>query len=161
STRKSVLHALLPAPGVVRAVDHVEEDSGPLLAFCEQHDLEGVVAKRASSPYRPGPRRSDDWVKMKRKRDDDFVVGGYTRGTGAGARLGALDVASFEGGTLKNRGKVGSGLDEAQIDLLLGRLAGKEAEGQAAQGEMVPAPRGRIHVRPEVVVRVRYDGFSE
>ncbi len=145
----------------MRAVDHVQGDSGPLMAFCEEHDLEGVVAKRASSPYRPGPRRSDDWVKMKRKRDEDFVIVGYTRGTGARSALGALDVASFDDGVLKNRGKIGSGLDEEQIALLLGLLEGKQVEGAVAQGEMVPAPRGRVHVRPEVVVRVRHDGFSE
>jgi bifunctional non-homologous end joining protein LigD len=161
SARKSLLSALLPAPGVVRAVDHVEGDAGPLLAFCEEHDLEGVVAKRASSPYRPGPRRSGDWVKMKRKRDEDLIVVGYTRGTGKRQRLGAIDVASFEDGVLQNRGKIGSGFDDGQIDLLLERLAGKEVEGPVAEGDMVPAPRGRIHVRPEVVVRVRHDGFSD
>ncbi len=161
TARKPLLHALLPAPGVVRAIDHVEGDAGPLLAFCAEHDLEGVVAKRASSPYRAGPRRSGDWVKMKRTRDDDFVVVGHTRGEGARATLGALDVASYEHGILKNRGKVGSGLDEAQVALLLSRLAPLAVPEQTAKGQLVPAPRGRVHARPELVVRVRYDGFSE
>lgn len=160
TSRKRLLHALLPGPGVVRAIDHVEGDAAPLLAFCEQHDLEGVMAKRASSPYRPGPQRSGDWIKMKRRRDDDFVVVGFTRGIGARARLGALDLATFEGGVLRNRGKVGSGLDDEAIAALLALLAGREAPACAAEGELVAAPRGRTYVRPEVVVRVRHDGFS-
>jgi bifunctional non-homologous end joining protein LigD len=98
---------------------------------------------------------------MKRKRDEDFVVVGYTRGAGKRERLGAIDVASFEDGVLQNRGKIGSGFDEGQIEVLLDILADKEIEGPVAEGEMVPAPRGRVHVRPEVVVRVRHDGFSD
>ncbi len=167
SERKSRLHALLPAPvhdGALRVLDHVTGDSRPLLAFCAEHDLEGVVAKRASSPYRPGPARSSDWVKIKRTRDDDFLVIGYTFGTGARARLGALDVASFEGEELVRRGKVGSGLDAASIALLLARLAPlaipEPALAPRTRGDFAPAPRGRTHVRPEVVVRVRYHGFS-
>jgi bifunctional non-homologous end joining protein LigD len=161
SARKALLHALLPAPGVVRALDHVEGDARPLVAFCEQHELEGVVAKRASSPYRPGPRRSSDWVKMKRTRDDDFVVVGFTKGSGGRDRLGALDVASYERGVLTNRGKVGSGLDEGSIRSLLQALAPLSTKEPQASGELAPAPKGRTHVRPEIVVRVRYDGFSD
>jgi bifunctional non-homologous end joining protein LigD len=166
TARKSLLHALLPAPGVVRALDHLEGDARPLLAFCEQHELEGVVAKRAASRYQPGPRRTTEWVKMKRRRDDDFVVVGYTTGAGARARLGALDLATVatvagEAGTLRYRGRVGSGLDGAEIDRLLARLAPLVTDTPQATGELVAAARGRVHVRPEIVVRVRHDGWSE
>lgn len=161
TARKALLHALLPAPGVIRAMDHVEGDGSGLLAFCVALDLEGLVAKRLGSPYRPGPRRSGDWVKMKRTRDEDFVVVGYTRGEGSRARLGALDLGSFVGGELVNRGKIGSGLNGASIDALLTRLAPLAVPEPQGRGALVPAPRGRIHVRPEIVVRVRFDGFSE
>ncbi len=101
---------------------------------------------------------------MKRTRDDDFVVVGYTRGQGARERLGALDVATYAGpggGVLVNRGKVGSGLEDGSIDGLLARLAPLTVAACAATGDLAPAPRGRTLVRPEVVVRVRHDGFSE
>ena len=45
-----------PPPAWSAPSNHVEDDAGPLLAFCAEHDLEGVVAKRAGSPYRAGPR---------------------------------------------------------------------------------------------------------
>jgi len=34
------------------------------LAACREHDVEGIVAKRVDSPYRPG-ERSSDWLKLK------------------------------------------------------------------------------------------------
>ena len=158
--RKRLLSRLLPAPGVLRVLDPIEGDGSALLAFCRERGLEGVVAKRAASPYRPGAR-SADWVKMKCERDDEFVVVGYTRGEGARDRLGALDIATWEGGRLVCRGKVGSGLDEAAISTLLDRLAGLAAPGPTAEGTYAPAPRGRTHVRPAIVVSVQYFGWSE
>jgi len=34
------------------------------LAACREHDVEGIVAIRVDSPYRPG-ERSGDWIKLK------------------------------------------------------------------------------------------------
>lgn len=52
--------------------------------------LEGVVAKRAGSPYLPG-RRSADWVKLKLLATQEVVIGGWTEGKGSRAgRFGAL-----------------------------------------------------------------------
>jgi bifunctional non-homologous end joining protein LigD len=41
-----------------------------------KHQLEGIVAKRAGSPYRSG-ERSFDWIKWRANRSQEFVVGGY------------------------------------------------------------------------------------
>ncbi|MCC6555254.1 MAG: DNA ligase D [Polyangiaceae bacterium] len=158
--RKELLRRLVPAPGIVRALDYVEEDGEALLAFCRARHLEGIVAKRRLSPYREGAR-VDDWVKVKCERDDDFVIVGWTRGEGARERLGALDLASYDGGRLIYRGKVGSGLDEPSIDTVLSRLAPLTARRPAAEGLYVRAPRGRTHVRPEAVVSVRHHGFTD
>lgn len=46
----------------------------------EAHMLEGVVAKRRDSPYRPG--RSRDWVKIKVTRTVSCLVGGVDWGAG-------------------------------------------------------------------------------
>lgn len=159
--RKALLRRLLPAPGVLRVLDHLEGDGRPLYAFCKARGLEGVVAKRAISPYRPGPSRSPDWVKMKCERDDEFVVVGFTRGEGSRELLGALDVATWEDSKLVYRGKVGSGLNEEAIGVLLARLRQLEVSAPSATGEYATAPRGRTHVRPEVVVSVRFFGWSD
>ncbi|MBK9260997.1 MAG: non-homologous end-joining DNA ligase [Polyangiaceae bacterium] len=161
SARRKLLRGALPETNRIRIIDVFEGDPAPLLAFCREHSLEGIVAKRTESPYRSGPSRSDDWVKLKIERDDDFVIVGYTLGEGSRARMGAIDVASFEGGKLVYRSKVGSGLDDAAIDVLLERLAPLHTDRPTAVGEYHLAPRGRVHVRPEVVVSVKYAGFSD
>ena len=51
-----------------------------LAATADQH-LEGVIAKRIDSTYRPGTR-SKEWVKIKNRRRVEVVIGGYTAGTG-------------------------------------------------------------------------------
>lgn len=156
--RKELLGRLLPGPGVIRAHDHVDRSGALLLAFCKERGLEGVVAKRARSTYREGPARTGDWVKTKCEREADFVVVGWTKGDGR--KLGALDVATWEGGRLVVRGKVGSGLDDATMRALLRDFTKLEAAAPTAVGTYVPAPRGRVHLRPEVVVGVRFQEWS-
>jgi len=42
----------------------------------KKHQLEGIVSKRADSPYRSG-ERSEDWLKWRATRGQEFVIGGY------------------------------------------------------------------------------------
>ena len=42
--------------------------------------FEGLVAKRRNSVYEPG-LRTGAWTKMRVNRGQEFVIGGYTRGT--------------------------------------------------------------------------------
>jgi bifunctional non-homologous end joining protein LigD len=158
--RKGLLSRVLQGKGLVRTLDHLDDDARPLWALCKQHGLEGVIAKRGDSKYQVGPRRGSDWLKIKLDRADDFVVVGWTRGEGARDALGALDIASYVGDVLMYRGRVGSGLDDATIDLLRARLAPLSVDSAPAKGELMPAPRGRTFVRPEIVVSVHHAGFT-
>src|SRR6478752_9345626 len=45
-----------------------------------RHGFEGIVAKRRDTVYEPG-LRSGAWMKMRVNRGQEFVIGGYTRGT--------------------------------------------------------------------------------
>jgi bifunctional non-homologous end joining protein LigD len=158
--RKRLLSEIVRGRGLIRALDHLEGDGTALFAFCREQHLEGVVAKRMTSPYRAGPRRSDDWVKIKCERDDEFVVCGWASGKGNRERLGALCLASYGPAGLTYRGRVGSGLDEASIAALVPRLAALATE--AFTGPVPPpAEANDSHwVRPELVVSVRYIGWT-
>jgi len=159
--RKQILDRLLP--GASGAAAHLRRhptfpEGKELFRLCREHRLEGVVAKRAGSAYRVG-ERSDDWVKVKCELDADLVVIGFTEGEGKRARLGALDLGAYENGELVVRGSVGSGLDEDTIDALLPRLRRLESATPTATGKYLPK-KGRHHVRPEIVVSVRYMGMT-
>ena len=156
--RQQVLASLVRGRGRMRLADHVEGDAQPLLAFCEAHELEGVVAKRKDAPYVSG--RSDAWVKIKREREDDFLVFGYTEGKGARKRMGALSLCAWQGQELVACGRVGSGLDDDTIDLLLQRFGDSTCEQPAASGTLEPAPLGETFVEPTTVVRVRFGGWT-
>jgi len=97
------------------------EDGAALLKAVVAQNLEGVVAKRLGSPYRPG-RRTADWVKVKTRQDGEFLVLGWTAGQGSREALGALVLGEGEGDTLAWVGNVGSGLDERSIGELLRRM---------------------------------------
>jgi bifunctional non-homologous end joining protein LigD len=160
-SRKALLMKLIRGKGHVRALDHLEADGRPLFELCRAQRLEGVVAKRAASPYRAGPRRTDDWVKLKSERDDEFVVIGFMRGKGGRSALGALCVASYSGERLLYRGRVGSGLDAATLSSLEQALEARRARDFPADGKPPEDAKGALWVRPELVVSVRFLGFTD
>ncbi len=161
--RKEILAQLVRGRGLVRLLDHIEGDGTALYALCRRERLEGVVAKRKQSLYRAGPRRTADWVKLKCERDDDFVVTGYVEGKGSRQSLGALCLGSFVQGELVYRGRVGSGLSDASIRLLLGELGERAVANYPGVGELPDDLGSEVFhwVRPELVVQVRYHGFTQ
>jgi bifunctional non-homologous end joining protein LigD len=159
--RKEILTRIVPAEGAANGLIrlHPTFESGvELFRLCQEHRLEGVVAKRRGSAYKAGERTSD-WLKIKAELDAEFVVIGWTEGESDRARLGALDLGAYEGDRLVFRGRVGSGLDVGTIDVLLERLQPIEVDYPVAEGKYSPKPK-RHHCLPELVVSVRYGGFS-
>jgi bifunctional non-homologous end joining protein LigD len=51
ATRRELLGAVLPEIGFLRASPPLEGELAPILAFCAEHGVPGVVAKKKSSPY--------------------------------------------------------------------------------------------------------------
>ena len=110
-----------PSAGAVRVSD-VFDDGEALLDAVAAQGLEGVVAKRPYSRYRPGTR-SRQWLRMKARRTEEFTVVGWVRGDGARERLGSLILASPDAaGELAYAGNVGAGFTERGIDELLAAL---------------------------------------
>lgn len=93
-----------------------------LLQASRQLGLEGIVAKRLNSAYRPG-RRSPDWRKIKNLRTQEVVVGGWKPGNGRRAgTVGALLLGIPDEAGLRYVGKVGTGFTDAALDALLARF---------------------------------------
>lgn len=156
TSRKRILRELVRGDGVMRVLDHFEGSAEQLFAFCKENGLEGIVSKRVDSPYRFGPKRFTDWVKTKTEQEALFVIVGVIKSDRARGRLGAVDVASYEGNELKVRGRAGSGLDEKTAEIILSKLAGKASDKPTALGTYEPVPEGRTYVEPVLVVRVKY-----
>ncbi len=96
----------------------------------ERMGLEGIVGKRAASPY--VSKRSADWVKINAAKSDDFVVVGFLPPKQGGKGFGALLLAQYRGDVLTYAGRAGSGF--AARDFARARAAvGREAARGAAR----------------------------
>ena len=85
--------------------------------------LEGVMAKRKDSPYKPGIR-SGMWLKIKAQKSCDCVIAGYTPGRGARSpAFGALLLGLYENGQLVPVGRVGTGFSTRLLVELMERFA--------------------------------------
>jgi bifunctional non-homologous end joining protein LigD len=158
--RKEVLRRLLPSVGPLRYGDHVVGQGEALLAQVVSRGLEGVVAKRANSPYRS--TRSRDWLKLKKDPEADFAVCGFTPPKGSRAGIGALHLCVWHEERWLWAGKVGSGFDDKQLVALDAELKAKPAWKPT-----FARPEGSSDakwIEPELVVQVRYrewpDGSS-
>jgi bifunctional non-homologous end joining protein LigD len=160
--RRRLLESALPAGPSWGATPSFTGTVGPeVLAAAVEMGMEGVVAKRRSSVYRPG-RRSPDWVKTKRECTQEVVVGGWTAGEGERrGSFGALVLGIPHGGggprPLTFVGKVGTGFDTAARTALLRELHPLER----ATPPFDPAPptsvaRQATWVRPTLVGEVRF-----
>jgi len=163
--RQAVLRALRPAlaPETVRITEALSGMDGRLVfRECARLGLEGVVAKRRASLYRPGVR-TRDWMKISVRHREEFVVGGYLMVRPN--RLSTLIVGQYDRtGTLRYVGLVGTGLSEETRRAILREL---EATPRKTC-PFVPAPTLRDHfgqlranlpphwVKPTLVIEVEY-----
>lgn len=122
--------------------------------------LEGVVAKRLGSTYLPG-RRSDTWLKIKHRRTQSVVVGGWRPGLGRrGGSLGSVLVGIPDGDRLRYLGRVGSGFDDAGLDRATALLDPLTADTSPFIEVPAEDARGATWVRPELVAEVAFSALS-
>jgi bifunctional non-homologous end joining protein LigD len=166
AARRELLRRVVAAAdpqGLLRLVEAVEERGEDLFAAVAELGLEGIVAKRAGSPYRAG--RSADWLKIRRDRVGDFAIVGYGPRAPADLRRLHLAVRAPEG--WRYAGSVGSGLAGAARGELRRRLAAAPPirSGAAVLGpelaRLVRADRASVAVAPELVCEVRYKEWTD
>jgi bifunctional non-homologous end joining protein LigD len=120
-----------------------------VLAASRDAGLEGIIAKRTDSPYKPG-YRGREWLKIKNVLRQEFVIGGFTEGSGRRANsIGALLVGYNADGELHYAGKVGTGYSDATLAMLTTRLK-PLIRKRSAFGAGTP-PKNATFVKPELV----------
>jgi DNA ligase-1 len=128
------------------------DDAQRFLEDALAHGHEGVVVKALDAPYEAG-RRGAAWVKVKRATTLDLVVlaaewgHGRRQGKLSNLHLGARDP---EGGFVM-LGKTFKGMTDEMLAWQTGHLLDLATE---RDGHVV-------HVRPELVVEVAFDGVQE
>ena len=153
--RKALLRDLLSFRDPLRFTEHRDGDGEAYYTEACRLGWEGLIAKRADAPYRPG--RTRDWLKFKCLNSQEFAIGGYTDPQRSRIGFGALLLGYFEGDELRYGGKVGTGFDQDTLRDLTARLRALERDGSPFVG--LGVPRKGVHfVDPVLVAQI---GFSE
>jgi len=145
--RKQMLREALAFEGPIGYSAHRDEHGEELFREACERGWEGLIAKRADSPYVQG--RSGDWLKLKCSREQELVIGGFTPPQGSRKHFGALLVGYYEGEELRYAGKVGTGFSEKTLAELGAKLAALETDESPFARDHLP--RDAHWVRPELV----------
>ena len=150
--RKARLMKRLPRLERVLPVEYVEREGEALLEAVRAQQLEGIVAKDLSAPYRGG--RNNTWQKIALKHVADFAVIGYADD------FNALYLATWDGLQFVFAGKVGSGLTPKLSERIRPLLEASTLRAPPCIGE-VPKEKEARWCTPQLVVEVRFKNWPE
>jgi bifunctional non-homologous end joining protein LigD len=186
--RRARLERLMPrsrsAAPVLRMSELARGDGRTLHARALSEGWEGLIVKRADSPYLSG-KRTPDWRKLKITLEQEFVIGGWTEPRGTRLHIGALLLGVYDGDqatgsrlrtpgdgrrapgagrrasgpALRYAGHTGTGFDERELARLIGRLRPIETD-VCPFAERPPANERPHWVRPELVAEVRFSEWT-
>lgn len=154
--RKQLLRQALHFADPLRFTSHRNELGESYYREACRKGWEGVIAKRADSPYRRA--RSRDWLKFKCVNRQELVIAGYTDPKGQRTGFGALLLGYYENGRFCYAGRVGTGFDEAMLERLH-RMLSKRVRRSSPFDDDAPGEPEHTHwVTPELVCEI---GFTE
>jgi bifunctional non-homologous end joining protein LigD len=156
--RKKILRSSVQEGKHVLLSDVVEENGEAYYAAALEKGLEGVMAKKKTSPYEPGVR-SGNWLKIKKLRSCDCVIFGYTKGTGARAKtFGALLLGLYNSeGEPVYVGKVGTGFSRDTLRTLSEAFKTLEADSAPIT---VDIPEEVTWLKPKLVGEIGYQAVT-
>lgn len=140
----------------IRFSEAFAADPRDLLASVCAMEMEGIVGKRAGSPYRS--KRSGDWIKMKCQNRQEFIIVGFTKASGG---IGSLLLGLHDDdGRLLYAGRVQSGFTSASQASLYAQLAELVISDPDSSWPAPTLPglrKGRVYwVDPVLVCEVRF-----
>lgn len=157
--RRSTLAQLLGrhASDMLRFSADFAQTAESLLDSACRLGLEGLIGKRADSLY--VGRRSSDWIKLKCKQRQEFVIVGYTDPKGSRNSFGALLLAlhDSDSGQLRYAGKVGTGFSASTLDSILARLQPLHIDKPPLAKPPSGAEARGVHwLKPQLLAEVAY-----
>jgi bifunctional non-homologous end joining protein LigD len=141
--------------------EHVGGRGEDLFEAARELGLEGIISKRAGSPYRSG--RSTDWLKIKAVETREYVVVGHTPPKGSRQGIGAFLLARSEQGKLVYAGRVGSGISSQLLAQLPAQLRKLHSDTPTVPlPAHTPLPKGRVQwLEPRLVAEVIFRGWGK
>ncbi|MBH5371713.1 non-homologous end-joining DNA ligase [Bradyrhizobium glycinis] len=152
--RKKRLKAVLPRHKLIAFSTHRKGNGTKFFAEAERRHLEGIIAKRADSPYASG-RRTADWLKVKTAQRQEVVIAGFTAPRRTRPFFGALVLAVREDDAWRYIGHVGTGFSHQVLEELHGKLVGLKTAKSPFPAK-VKDEGATTWVRPSLVAEVKF-----
>jgi len=167
--RREILRGIIPQNGLIKLSESFDITGKEFYVLADKIGLEGIVAKKADSPYLPGTR-SKQWLKIKTVRQQEVVIAGYTRNAKSSKLFSALLMGVYQDRELIFIGPVGTGFTtEMQAEILrkLKPLETRECPFNEVPDYNKPSrfrpdpPEAKVTwVKPQLVAEITYRTVS-
>jgi bifunctional non-homologous end joining protein LigD len=155
--RKALLEKILRPAGFVKYAEHLEGEGELFFREIEKFRLEGMIAKRAASPY--VQKRSSDWLKVKTVQRSEVVIGGYTQPRGSRSYFGALVVGLYRGKELHYVAHTGGGFNQQTLAKVYKLL--QPLKTNTSPFAVKPKTNEPVQwVRPKLVAEVKFSEWT-
>ena len=134
SVRRKSLGNAVKTGKVLLIAERLAENGLQAFRLAKRRRFEGAVAKDASSSYVEG--RSRYWLKVKIRREEEFIIGGYTESAGSRKYFGALLLGVYKQGVLRYVGSVGTGFNEKTLSSLSHKFKALESTNYVVGGSL-------------------------
>jgi bifunctional non-homologous end joining protein LigD len=155
--RKRILKRLLPTGGLIRYSEHHARAGISIFEEAKAHGEEGVMAKRARSPYQSG-LRSEDWLKIKAVHEEEAVIVGFTEPRRSRKYFGSLILAVRNGNRWRYVGNVGTGFDTKTLQSLYEKLSPLKSDNPL--DAKTKYDRTATWVKPKLVAQVKFTEWT-
>jgi bifunctional non-homologous end joining protein LigD len=158
--RKTRLQQLLSrssrAGRIIKYVEHLAEPGDAVLQSACRLNLEGIISKCATAPYRSG--RTDTWLKAKCRGGQEVVIGGWS---GSSRNLRSLLVGVYRGHHLVHTGRVGTGFNKNNSGDLLKKLVALSTDKSPFTGKGAPRRAKDVTwVQPKLIAEIEFAGWT-
>jgi bifunctional non-homologous end joining protein LigD len=158
--RKTILKDLVEGNEVLRFSESFD-DGQALYHQALDLDLEGIVAKRKDSSYRPNAR-DNDWLKTPTRKRQEFVIGGWAESDKARSFRSLLFGAYNGNGEFEWICRSGGGYKEKEMPAILEKLQVLEIEKSPFINKILDTKGAKIHwVKPELVANFEFATWTK
>ena len=156
--RKERLRAVLPKDPLLIYSEHWAQHGKRLFREAQKLGLEGIMAKRARSPYLSGTR-SKDWLKIKTGKSQEVVIVGFTAPRRSRPRFGALVLAVRDRNAWRYSGHVGTGFSHAMLEELYAKMLPLRAASSPFK-QRVKDEAATTWIKPKLVAEVKFTEWT-
>jgi len=155
--RKTMLEKILVRLPGIRISSHIDKMGKAFFHEAAKNGLEGIVAKKADSPYEPS-KRSRNWLKIKIRQSQDIVIGGYIEGQG-NKSFRSIAGGVYEGKKLIHIGNIGSGFSHNTSKELFGILKKITAPASPFFNKVMDSG-SMVWVKPRIAAEVEFSQWT-